>query len=271
VNLVQIKIGFALTMECEQPTAAVLVLKVSPLRVGDLQKPQRLDFAPACVSSDYQDVFGNTCTRTTLPAGRCAISSENVIDDAGAPDAELPVGAFTPIEKLPAEVLVFLLASRYCDTDLLSEFAWKTFGMLAPGAATVHAVRNFVHQHVTFGYEHARNTRTASEALSERKGVCRDFAHLAIALCRCMGIPARYVAGYLGDIGVPPDPAPMDFSGWFEVWLDGRWYAQDARHNVPRIGRIPLGFGRDAADVAMMTTFGPCKMLTMQVTTEQVG
>jgi transglutaminase-like putative cysteine protease len=174
------------------------------------------------------------------------------------------------VPELPEETLVFLLGSRYCETDRLSEFAWKQFGHLPRGWHLVQAICDFVHNHITFGYQHARSTRTALEAYHERVGVCRDFAHLAVTLCRCMNIPARYCTGYLGDIGIPPVDAPMDFAAWFEVYLGGRWYTFDPRNNTPRIGRVLIARGRDACDVALSSSFGPNTLSSFKVWTDEV-
>jgi len=190
--------------------------------------------------------------------------------DRGLPESVVPSAPQISVERLPEETLVYLLGSRYCDTDRLSEFAWNQFGATTPGWPRVQAVCDFVHGHLTFGYQFARPTRTAFEAFQERQGVCRDFAHLAVTLCRCLNIPARYCTGYLGDIGVPPVDAPMDFSGWFEAFLDGQWYTFDARHNTPRIGRVLIARGRDAADVAISMTFGVCTLQSFRVWTDEV-
>jgi transglutaminase-like putative cysteine protease len=218
----------------------------------------------------YRDSFGNWCSRIVAPAGLTRITTDAVIADPGTPDAVNWGAQQHAVEDLPDETLLFLLASRYCEVDRLTETAWQLFGTSPMGWGRVQAICNFVHGHLTFGYEHARATRTAWEAFNERKGVCRDFAHLAVTLCRCMNIPARYANGYLGDIGVPADPAPMDFSGWFEAYLGGRWYAFDARHNEPRIGRILIAYGRDAADVPISTTFGPNTLRSFKVWTNEV-
>ena len=164
-----------------------------------------------------------------------------------------------------------MLPSRYCEIDLLADTAWKLFGQTPPGWARVQAIVDFTHRHLTFGYPQAKSTRTAFQAFQEKVGVCRDFAHLAIAFCRCMNIPARYCNGYLGDIGVPPDPAPMDFNAWFEAYLGGRWHVFDARHNTPRIGRILIARGMDAADVAMITSFGSHVLRKFEVTTDETA
>jgi transglutaminase-like putative cysteine protease len=193
-----------------------------------------------------------------------------VVSDTGEPDALAPEMPQCPVEELPDDSLVFLLSSRYCETDQLSDLAWSLFGKTAPGWPRVQAICDYVHDHLCFGYEHARSTRTALQAHHERLGVCRDFAHLAITFCRCMNIPARYCTGYLGDIGVPPDPAPMDFSAWFEAYLGDAWYTFDARHNTRRIGRILMARGRDAADVAISTTFGANQLVGFEVVMEEI-
>jgi len=204
------------------------------------------------------------------PPGDLTIMSDAVIEDSGLPDPiELDAGE-SPVEQLPNETLAFLLGSRYCETDKLADIAWRHFGSSPRGWRRVQAICDFVCGHLTFGYEHARATRTAFEAYQERIGVCRDFAHLAVAFCRCMNIPARYANGFLGDIGVPPDPAPMDYNAWFEVFLDGRWFTFDARHNTPRIGRITVARGRDATDIPLVTSFGPHILKTFRVWTDEV-
>jgi transglutaminase-like putative cysteine protease len=190
--------------------------------------------------------------------------------DSGRPDEVFANARQHPIDELPDDALVYLLGSRYCDTQKLCDFAWQTFAASTAGWDRVQAICDFVHSHIKFGYSYARDDRTAFDAYRERVGVCRDFTHLAVALCRCMNIPARYCTGYLGDIGVPPDPAPMDFSAWFEVFLEGRWFTFDARHNHPRIGRIVIARGRDAADVAISTSFGPTNLTAFRVITEEV-
>jgi transglutaminase-like putative cysteine protease len=266
----QIRTGFEIAYDCPQPTPMLLALNVHPSRHGDLDGPERLGFDPPIPASEYRDGFGNRCTRIVAPAGRLTISTALTVRDSGQPDPIVPDAIQHPVEELPDEVLVFLLGSRYCDTDRLSDTAWKLFGGTPPGWGRVQAICDYVHDHITFGYEHADATRSALEAHGGRFGVCRDFAHLAVTFCRCMNVPARYATGYLGDIGVPPDPAPMDFSAWFEAYLGGRWYTFDARHNAPRIGRILMGRGRDATDVALSTNFGPATLAGFKVFTDEV-
>jgi transglutaminase-like putative cysteine protease len=266
-----IRIGYDLVYECGGVAPMLLMLKVHPSREADLIVPDRMVADPDVPIRCYRDAFGNRCSRLLAPSGQFRLLAEGVIRDSGEPDAIVPGARQSPVEDLPDDALVFLLSSRYCETDRLSDTAWALFGETAPGWGRVQAICHYVHERLCFSYEDARPTRTALEAHRERVGVCRDFAHLAITFCRCMNIPARYCTGYLGDIGVPADPAPMDFSAWFEVYLGGAWYAFDARHNRPRIGRILQGYGRDAADVAISTTFGPNKLVGFTVVTEEFG
>src|SRR5689334_19933057 len=218
----------------------------------------------------YRDGFGNWITRIVAPVGRLRITTDAVIWDSGARDPVAAGAEQHSVESLP-ETLIYLLGSRYCDTDNLSEIAWQTFGNTPPGWTRVQAVCDFVNRHIRFGYEFARPTKTASQAFNEGAGVCRDYAHLGITLCRCLNIPARYCTGYLGDIGVPPVDAPMDFSAWFEVYLGDQWYTFDARHNRRRIGRILMARGRDAADAAIATTFGPVTLARFDVHTDEIA
>jgi transglutaminase-like putative cysteine protease len=266
----RIRAGYDIAFTMTQPTPMILMLTVHPSRAKDLLTDLRLLTSPKFPRRDYRDMFGNVCTRVMAPPGLVEFKTDFEICGPGKPDEVAPHARQHPIEELPDDALVFLLGSRYCDTQILSDFAWRTFGTSKPGWARVQAICDFVHHHIKFGYSYARADRTASDAHRERVGVCRDFAHLAITLCRCMNIPARYCTGYLGDIGVPPDLAPMDFSAWFEVFLDGRWLTFDARHNRPRIGRILIAQGRDAADVAISTSFGATELARFKVVTEEV-
>jgi transglutaminase-like putative cysteine protease len=218
----------------------------------------------------YRDGFGNWCNRLVAPAGRVTISALGVVRDGGELDPSCNEAVQHQLQLLPEEVLVFLLGSRYCETDRLSETAWRLFGTTPPGAARVQAVCDYVHRHIQFGYEHASATKTAWEVFNEPRGVCRDFTHLAIALLRALNIPTRYCTGYLGDIGLPPPYAPMDFAAWLEVYLGGAWHTFDPRNNVPRRGRILIARGRDAADVAIATTFGPCELVGFKVVTDEI-
>lgn len=243
--------------QCPQPTPMILALSIHYSRASDLVRPDHLVTSPAVPTTAYRDLFGNWCTRLVAPAGRFVLSTDAVVNDSGATDTVAPWAQQTPVEFLPESTLLYLLGSRYCETDLLTPTAWQHFGNGPTGWARVQAICDFVHHHIRFGYEHARRTRTAYEAYNERVGVCRDYAHLAIAFCRCMNIPARYCTGYLGDYGTPPPWGTMDFAGWFEAYLGDRWYTFDARNNTPRIGRVLIARGRDACDVALASTFGP--------------
>jgi transglutaminase-like putative cysteine protease len=267
----RIRAGYDIAFTMSQHTPMILMLTVHPSRAKDLLTAQRLLAAPKIPLREYRDVFGNVCTRIVAPPGVAEFKADFEIYDSGEPDEVVPHARQHPIEELPDDALVFLLGSRYCDTQCLSDFAWQTFGASKPGWARVQAICDFVHNHIKFGYSYARADRTASDAHRERVGVCRDFAHLAITLCRCMNIPARYCTGYLGDIGVPADTAQMDFSAWFQVFLDGRWLTFDARHNRPRIGRILIAYGRDAADVAISTSFGSSELTGFKVITDEVA
>jgi transglutaminase-like putative cysteine protease len=266
---VQIRAGYDIAFQCFQETPMSLMLSIHPSRSGDLLGPHRIRFSSEVNARDYVDLFGNTCTRIVAPPGLLEIGNDFLIADSGLPDAVVPEARQVPVGELPDDVLVYLLGSRYCDTQKLSDLAWSLFGGIQGGWARVQAICDYAHARISFGYHHARCDRTASEGHHEQVGVCRDFAHLAVTLCRCMNIPARYCTGYLGDIGVPIDPAPMDFSAWFEVYLDGQWFTFDARHNHPRIGRIVMARGRDAADVAISTSFGTTQLARFIVLTEQ--
>ncbi len=266
----QIRAGYEISFECDGSTPVLMMLSVHPSRIADLLTPERMTFDPPIESSRYRDSFGNACTRILAPPGRLTISDEFLVRDSGKPDEVAPDAEQHPVERLPESALIYLLGSRYCETDRLSDTAWSLFGNGPSGWGRVQAICDYVHERLTFGYDHARPTRTAWEGFMDRHGVCRDFAHLAVALCRCMNIPARYCTGYLGDIGVPPADAPMDFSAWFEAYLGNRWYTFDARHNRPRIGRILMARGRDATDVAITTSFGACRLTGFKVVTEEM-
>jgi transglutaminase-like putative cysteine protease len=217
------------------------------------------------------DSFGNICTRVLAPAGTLRLASSTVVEDSGLPDPVSPGAREVPVEDLPPETLRFLMASRFCEVDLLSPLAVELFGALPRGWSRVQAICDWIHSRVTFSYPHARPTRTALDVFTERVGVCRDFQHLAITFCRCLNIPARYATGYLGDIGVPPSPSAMDFSAWFEVFLEDRWWTFDARHNEPRIGRVLIATGLDATDVAITTSFGNARLSHFEVVTDEIA
>ena len=268
-----IDIGYEIELALSAPTALIHLLRVHPSRTQDLQMPEFASVQPPLASTEYADGFGNRCCRIQVPAGvgMVRLSSHSRIRDSGLPDPYGPEARQHAPEELPTEVLQFLLPSRYCEVDSeLLPFAWAQFGPAPLGWARVQAVCNFVHQRIRFDYAQARPNRSALEGFRERTGVCRDFAHLAITLCRCLNIPARYCTGYLGDIGVPPVPSPMDFSAWFEAYLGGQWWTFDARHNRPRIGRVLMARGRDAGDVPLTMTFGPNTLNRFEVVTSEV-
>ena len=267
----KIRAGYEICCDCPQPTPMILALSVHPSRAVDLLTPDRMRLDPPVDATEYRDGLGNICHVIRAPAGRLTISSDMLIRDSGKPDETAPQAPQRSLETLPADTLVYLLASRYCETDRLMNIAWDLFGNVPKGWPLVQAICDYVHDRISFSYQHASPAKTAWDAHAEGRGVCRDFAHLAVTLCRCMNVPARYCTGYLGDIGVPPVDMPMDFSAWFEAYLGDNWYTFDARHNVPRIGRILMARGRDATDVAIMTSFGPCTLAGFKVVTEEVA
>ncbi len=266
----KIRIGYDLVYECPQPTPMILTLSVHYARVSDLVRPDHMIADPPVPITAYRDGFGNWCSRIVAPPGLVRLSADTVIRDTGERDVYLPQAQQTPVERLPDDALLFLLGSRYCETDRLSETAWQLFGGTPLGWPRLQAICDYVHNHIQFGYEFARNTRTANEAFHEGVGVCRDYAHLAVTFCRCLNIPARYCTGYLGDMGETPPFGPMDFAAWFEAYLDGQWYTFDPRNNVPRIGRVLLARGRDAADVSISNTFGPNVLKSFQVHADEI-
>ena len=265
----KIRAGYDLVFDSPQPVTTLLVITIHPSRFHDLLTPHQITFDPPIHSREYQDRYGNICTRIVAPAGPLRISTDFLVRDSGSPDEVAPSANQHAVEELPDDVLVYLLASRYCETERFLDLAWSLFGGSPPGWARVQKICDYVHSRLKFSYSDACSTRTAWDGHAEQLGVCRDFAHLAITLCRCMNIPARYCTGYLGDIGVPPVEDPMDFSAWFEVYLGGRWYTFDARHNRPRIGRILMARGRDATDVAISTSFGASQLTRFNVITEE--
>jgi transglutaminase-like putative cysteine protease len=268
--MMKIRVGFEMTYDCPQPTPMIFNLNVHYTRASDLIGRDELVIDPPVPMAAYRDSFGNWCTRIVALPGRTRVSADAMVKDTGLPDAIVPEAQQVAVPDLPEETLLFLLGSRYCETDRLSDTAWNLFGNAPTGWGRVQTICDHVHRHITFGYQHARVTRTALEAFHDRTGVCRDYAHLAVAFCRCMNIPARYCTGYLGDIGVPPPHGPMDFAAWFEAFLDGHWYTFDARNNTPRIGRVLIARGRDAADVAISSTFGPNTLTSFKVWTDEV-
>jgi len=264
-----IRYGYHVELEFAQPTPLTTVLDVHPSRRADIVAEQDMMIDPPATSRRYVDRFGNICRRITAPAGLLSLRSSGLIRDPGTPDVVDRHAAEIPVAELPDDTLMYLVGSRYCETDKLADFAWSQFGHIVGGWAKVQAIAEFTHNQITFGYHNARATRSAAEALNERVGVCRDYAHLAVTLCRCMNIPARYTTGYLGDIGVPSDPAPMDFSAWFEAYIGHRWHTFDARHNKQRTGRIVMAYGRDATDVAIVNSFGRHILRKFEVITDE--
>ena len=266
-----IRTGFDIRFSTETAVPILALLNVRPERRADLLTSETLHTDPGVPTRQFEDSFGNICTRLTIPAGGITLRSDFVIGDGGKPDPVAPEAAQHAIDDLPDDVLVYLMSSRYCEVSLLVDEAWSIAGSVEGGWARVQALVTAAHERLEFDYMKASTERTARSAFDERYGVCRDFAHLAITLCRAMNIPARYCTGYLGDIGIDPIDAPMDFSAWFEAWIGGRWYTFDARHNRPRIARIVMARGRDATDAAITTNFGPARLEHFHVHTDEVA
>jgi len=265
-----IRVGYELIFDVPVPTPIMFLLYMHPSRDLTLRQGDRLVVEPAVKVHEFTDVFANRCGWIHAPAGKVRFTNDAIVRASGLPD---PVSAHArqhPVQELPPQVLQFLLASRYCEVDRMQEIAWDLFAKAPMGWEKVQAVCDWCHANVEFGYQYARSTKTAHDVYVERKGVCRDFMHLAITFLRCLNIPARYATGYLGDIGVPPVDCPMDFSAWFEVYLDGQWWTFDARHNKPRIGRVLMARGRDAVDCALTTSFGPTTLKKFLVWTDEV-
>ena len=265
-----IRVGYDISFETPVEVPIVALLNVHPSRAGDLRERDELHLEPTVKIDTYWDTFANTCSRFVAPPGVIRLFNSTLIEDPGELDAQNTSARQVPVGELPTETLRFLLASRYCEVDLLSHTAVELFGEIPGGWERVQAICDWVHRKVTFGYNFARGTKTALDVYTERLGVCRDFQHLAITFCRCLNIPARYASGYLGDIGVPVAPYPMDFSAWFEAYLEDRWWTFDARHNVPRKGRVLMAVGRDAADVAITTSFGSAKLTNFVVISDEI-
>jgi len=266
----EIKVGFEISYQAAQPTPMVMMLSIHPSRRADIIGAETIVGEPDVKIGYYRDSFGNICGRLVAPAGVITLRGSALVRDGGLADKVMPSAQQMPIENLPDELLLYLMPSRYCETDKLTDIAWSLFGNIRGGWDRVAAICEFVHRRITFGYQHAHAMKSAYDVYEQQSGVCRDFAHLALTLCRCMGIPARYCTGYLGDIGIPPEPSPMDFSGWFQAYLDGEWLTFDARHNVPRAGRILMATGRDAADVALTTSFGRMELKKFVVISDEV-
>ncbi|NNM73288.1 transglutaminase-like domain-containing protein [Enterovirga aerilata] len=267
----RIQVGCEMSYVLGQATPILTTLNIHSSRIADLERPDELTTEPWVPVRGYRDGFGNWCNRLVAPSGAFTLRTDTVVRDDGKWDPPPPEVEETPVQHLPGDVLVFLLGSRYCETDRLSEIAWKLFGHTPPGLQRVEAVCDFVHDHIAFSYDASRATRTAFEAFEGQRGVCRDFAHLAVAFCRCLNIPARYCTGYVSDIGLPPPNSPMDFAAWIEVFLGEGWHMFDPRNKDPRIGRILIAYGRDAADVPLTLTFGPAELIKFAVTTREIS
>ena len=259
-----------MSYEQDAPTPMLLAVSIHPSRFHDLLEPETLKTEPIVPVALYIDSYGNRCSRIVAPAGRIRLWSRALLSDDGEWDAIVPDVPQTPVDALPDETLVFLLGSRYCETDRLATEAWARFGPVPGGTARVRAICDYVNRHIAFGYQHADPMMSAAQVAARRAGVCRDYTHLAVALCRCMNIPARYCTGYISDIGLPPPYAPMDFAAWFEAYLDGRWHTFDPRNNAPRKGRILMARGRDATDVPITNSFGPMRLANFSVLAEEV-
>lgn len=265
-----IRVGYEMSFEAEAELPMTMLLYVLPSRIPDLRQPDKLTLFPAVPMTEFLDCFGNRCVRILAPAGELRVCNDSVVEDSGVPEPIFADAVQHPIEELPTEVLQFLLPSRYCESDSLSDEAWKLFGDLPPGWGRAQAICDWVHNNIEFGYKYANPTKTAADVLRDRQGVCRDFTHLAVTFCRAMNLPTRYATGYLGDIGVPVGDTAMDFSACFQVYLGGRWHTFDARHNIRRIGWILIATGRDAVDCAMTTSYGQHLLKKFVVWTDEV-
>lgn len=266
-----IHVGYDISYEVWAPTPMVLMLYIHPSRQQDVQERETLTIEPHVPREDFFDSFGNHCARIVAPPGVIRLIGNAVVADSGLPDSVFFEAEQHPVEQLPTHVLPYLLSSRFCELERFTGIAWDLFGHIPPGWQRASAVCSWVHHHVAFGYEYARPDKTAWDVYTEKRGVCRDYMHLAITLLRALNIPARYATGYLGDIAVPPVPYPMDFSAWYEVYLGGQWHTFDARHNARRVGRVLMARGRDATDVALTTTFGKHELRKFTVWTDEVG
>jgi transglutaminase-like putative cysteine protease len=266
-----IRFGYDISLRFPAPTEIIMMLHTHPSLSASMRSYEHLVSDPPVALEPFIDLYGNHCTRASCPVGVLRLKNDAIAYDSGLPDIQTPAATQHRLHDLPTETLHFLIGSRYCELEPLSDVAWGLFGDGPTGWGRVQAICDWVHNHVTFGYQFARGDRTAHQTFLERRGVCRDYTHLAITFCRCMGIPARYATGYLGDIHVPVDVNPMDFSAWFEVFLGGRWHTFDARNNKPRVGRILMARGRDAADVALTTTFGRHVLENFTIWTDEIS
>lgn len=266
-----IQIGYEIIFNSPIAVPMLLKLHTHPTVANQFKKPEQLQISPNIPRQEFYDSFGNRCVRIIAPRGQLRLWNNAVIENSGQPDPVDWDAHQLLVSELPQSTLQYLLSSRYCEVELLSDVAWQRFGNLSPGYSRVQAICDWIHSNIRYGYQHTHTTKTAYGTYTERTGVCRDFAHLAIALCRCLHIPARYATGYLGDIGIPAQPIPMDFHAWFEVFLGGKWHTFDARHNTPRMGRILMARGRDATDVALTTSFGTANLVGFKVWTDEIS
>ncbi|AGT09953.1 transglutaminase-like domain-containing protein [Paracoccus aminophilus] len=266
-----LRYGYRIVFETDGALPLVTQLAARPERRMDLRVPEIVRTFPAVHHTSYTDGFGNLCTRLTAPDGRFELTSDAIIADSGLPDPICPEAGQDPVDELPDDVLIYLLSSRYCEVDLMGPTAWELFGQTPPGWARVQAVSDWVNDHMRFSYHEANPRRTAFGAYQDRVGVCRDYTHLAITMCRALNIPARYINGYLGDIGIPPEPTPMDFAAWMQVWLGGQWWTFDPRNHALRVGRIVVSIGRDATDCALISSFGQHRLQEFKVWTDEVN
>lgn len=268
---VHLNIGCQIDLRCEADTLLLALVHPHTSLIPDLLSSECLQLQPQCAYELLTDRSGNRWCRWLLPAGYASLHYSSTIQCSDATDPVHPSLPSCPIEVLPIDTYSYLTASTYCDTAALMDLAWQTFQGETPGWPLVQAICDWVHSQIRFDYAASRLHQNTSQTLATGAGVCRDFAHLAIALCRCLNIPARYCTGYLGYTGIPIGDAPVDFSAWFEVFLGDRWYVFDARHNIPRCGRVLIGRGRDAADVPFLRSFGEHQLLGLQVITQQLA
>jgi len=263
-------VSIGCTFEYSSWSSVPAVFQVEPVEDQDVEiRDEVWTFQPEQESRPYRDLYGNRCRRLEVPAGGSVItfSAIAIVPDAAEPRDESAI-EHRP-EDLPDDVLFYTLPSRYCLPDVLGNEAWSRFGSTAPGYGRVRAICDYVHHHLTFSYGTSNSWTTAADVHQSGYGVCRDYTHLAISFCRALNIPARYVFGYLPEIDLDSRGTPMDFAAWMEVYLGDRWWTFDPRNNQPRKGRVLIGRGRDATDVAMATTFGAPFLESMTVVAEE--
>jgi transglutaminase-like putative cysteine protease len=266
----RVRVGCEFTYETQTPVPMLMLVQARPDGEHEIRYESQWT-EPNLSVREYRDGFENPCWRLVLPAGRSVVRYDAVVEVSGEADIVVPDAPLVPVQDLPDDVLVFTLPSRYIQSDLLLDDAWQLFGDTPQTWARVQAVCDWVHANVEYGYGLSGPSTTALDVFKQRQGVCRDFAQLSVALCRALNIPARYTFGYLGDIAVEPPDVPMDFHAWFEAYLGGRWYTFDARHNVPRIGRVKIAHGRDAVDVALSTAYGSATLKSMIVWSDEIA